>query len=184
MQCRGAQRTWRAGFSLTEVMVGMGVLILLLGGIYIVVLAGQRSYDVGDTRIRVNQEARRALDAMAKELRTAGRASILFTDGDADALLDPGDSLAFSVVTGMVGGVQQLSTLIVYSLGGVNNLQLLRTQDGVSRVLANDVQQVSYQPTPAVGLPTTATLVILTRRSSLAGQSLSEQLQSQVFFRN
>jgi len=178
---RSWQRQWttEAGFSLTELMVGMAVLLLLLGGIYAVMAAGQQSYYIGDSRIQVQQEARRALDGLARELRAASAATVVFNDGNANGLLDPGDSLVFNTVTGMAGGAPTLSTPIQYTVGGLNNQMLQRTQDGATRVTANDVQQFSIVATASM-----ATLGITTQRTALPGQILNEQIQSQVAFRN
>src|SRR3989338_3281948 len=84
------RRAWRRcgricnlGLSLTELIVAMLIMMIILAGVFVVTMAGQRSYYIGDARIQVEQEARRALDTVAKELRSAAKSTVVLADGNA-----------------------------------------------------------------------------------------------------
>ena len=63
------------GFTLVEAVVVVGLLLLIVGGLVTVLLTGQASYLSADAYVQVQQEARRALDSVVRELRESGTVS-------------------------------------------------------------------------------------------------------------
>ena len=63
------------GFTLVEAVVVVGLLLLIVGGLVTVLLTGQASYLSADAYVQVQQEARRAMDSVVRELRESGTVS-------------------------------------------------------------------------------------------------------------
>lgn len=63
------------GFTLVEIIIVSALFLILGGGLLTAFLTGQTSYLSADAYVHVQQEARRALDAMVRELREAGNVS-------------------------------------------------------------------------------------------------------------
>ena len=61
------------GFTFVEVLAVTAVLGGLVGTLLLMLLMGRTSYDSAEASIQVQQEARRALDAVGRELREAGQ---------------------------------------------------------------------------------------------------------------
>lgn len=62
----------RAGFTQIELMVVIVVLMVVGSGLMAAFMTGQTAYLSADVSIQVQEEMRKALDAMVKELREAG----------------------------------------------------------------------------------------------------------------
>lgn len=60
------------GLTLTELLVVVTILAVIMEVLLLAVLVGRKAYTSADTYIQVQEEIRRSLDAMAKELRQAG----------------------------------------------------------------------------------------------------------------
>lgn len=63
----------RGGFTLTEVLVVVVIFAIILGVLLISFLISKNTYVSSDAYVQIQQEARRAFDAMAKELHQAGQ---------------------------------------------------------------------------------------------------------------
>ncbi len=61
------------GFTLIEVAVVTGVSLGVLGALMMILLVGRSSYYSAEASVQAQQEARRAFDAITKELREAGQ---------------------------------------------------------------------------------------------------------------
>ena len=77
----------RHGFTLIELLIGMSIFLLILLGIYQMYEANRATYVRGSRRVDVQQNARVAIDEMAKELRMAGYFPENFTTPAASPLL-------------------------------------------------------------------------------------------------
>lgn len=60
------------GFTLTEALVGMVILVILMFGVYLVYDTSQATFWRGAAKVDIQQEARSALERMRQELRNAG----------------------------------------------------------------------------------------------------------------
>ncbi|MDP2911597.1 MAG: prepilin-type N-terminal cleavage/methylation domain-containing protein, partial [Candidatus Omnitrophota bacterium] len=69
------------GFTLTELMVAAGIMLIILGVVASAQLISQRLWKAGFTQITFQSTGRIALDKIAKNLRSATGATI-FDNGD------------------------------------------------------------------------------------------------------
>ncbi|MBN2284454.1 MAG: hypothetical protein JXO48_11245 [Deltaproteobacteria bacterium] len=60
------------GFTLIETLTGMALGIIVIGALYAVFIAENRSYNLQENIIEMQQNARSAMDIMAREIRMAG----------------------------------------------------------------------------------------------------------------
>ena len=78
----------QSGFTLAEMLVAMAVTGFVLGGILLLQQQGQQAYLFGSNRVEVQQNARVALERMARDLRaatsitTAAAANLVFVSKD------------------------------------------------------------------------------------------------------
>lgn len=67
-------RAWlqnQRGFTLAELLVVVAITGLVMAGVFVVQRGGQQAYLLGSNRVETQQNARVALDLMARELRSA-----------------------------------------------------------------------------------------------------------------
>jgi type II secretory pathway pseudopilin PulG len=92
---RIARRPGRGGFNLVETLVVVVTLMGLVGVLFLSLTMSRTSYVSADTSVQLQQEARRALDNMVKELREAGRVN------NGASIAAPGvQRLDFQIATG------------------------------------------------------------------------------------
>ncbi len=87
-----------AGFTLPEIMITALIFSVILGALLVSFLVGRSSYLSADAYIHVQQETRRALDTMVRELREAGGTINAGVPGQLDFQVALGYNL-----TGVVG---------------------------------------------------------------------------------
>ena len=143
------------GFTFIELMIVMAVLTIITGVLFTSLLIGRSSYVTSDAYVQVQQEARRALDVMGRELRAAQ----VVVDPAGGSTLDFQTALGYNLtaVAGCPaddvcwGAADQTATLhwnwtIRYRLNNGRLLREVRNGNTVdsTRVLANDVQQTTF----------------------------------------
>jgi prepilin-type N-terminal cleavage/methylation domain-containing protein len=179
----------KIGFTLIELMVSIAITSLVLSGVYGTFLIGKNFWSSQSAAIDVQDNARRALDSMARELMFAldieplstnisnsiafkipvyCQGDGIFIDGhyvesvinsstytkDAGAYLSTDFDTDPS--TGQIrlasADASRLGRRIVYSVGGLNNSQLMRTvenadgtQAELPRVLANNISEIRFR---------------------------------------
>src|SRR5438093_7161760 len=62
----------QAGFTLVELMVAMSIFLLILVGVFQVFDPSHRAYQASERKLGVQQNARVAMDVMARQIRMAG----------------------------------------------------------------------------------------------------------------
>lgn len=75
------------GFTLAEVLVTFLILGLMTGAIFMVLNAGDIAFDVDMGMLEIEQQARQALDALARELRQGQDVVITVVNQDSDRLV-------------------------------------------------------------------------------------------------
>ena len=142
-------------FTLIELMIAMAIFSIILGAIYSVLSMGRTSYYTGDIQIAVQQEARKAMGKMTREIREAS--SVNLSDGY--PFLIQTNRIKYEVNSG------QLQKII---------------EGGSTTVLANDVGNVQFT---LIG-GDIVYITLTTQKNTVLGRSLSADLTSQVKLRN
>ena len=108
-----AKKYRQAGFTLVELVVAMGILVLLLAGVYGLLQISLTSWLQGSSKTEVQQVARQAMDSMAREIQFASSIT-----------LNSASSITFTTVQAGV------SKNINYYLDTTANPQIIRRNDG------------------------------------------------------
>ena len=188
------------GFTLIEIMVVFTVFSIIIGAIYAVFTVGNQSWLQGAAQVDVQQEARRAMDWMIRELRESRDSGITIASG--------GSSITFEIPSNLGSTDIIWDYQVQYFLSGA---QLMRTLSDkstgvpiaidVNRVLANDVNNLQFtriQTTITIadpdGVPNSGdeeveTLTALevnlqTQKDVLQGRTMQNALTSRAILRN
>jgi prepilin-type N-terminal cleavage/methylation domain-containing protein len=171
-------RTTR-GFTIVELMVVLTILMVVTTALYGSLMIGRSSFLTGDAYVHVQEEARRALDVMGRELRSAQ----LLADPAGGSILDFQVALGYNlaiagcqpdqVCWGVVdqNGMQQPGWFVRYQLTGTQLQREIRSGGGVdsTRVLANDVQSTTFNVANEV---VTLTVAVTQISNQLPGGSM------------
>ncbi len=194
----------RKGLSLVELMVTIGIMVIVGGILARFLVIGGAAWHSGDAAIQAAQEARKGIMYMTRELRQANLASLANTAGAKYAQHPNTDynSVVFRVVTVFAGnnnygaygsvmtnaGVPNLSAPISYY---INNNQLIRLKDNVTKVLANNVtglafrlQKDSYTLNGQECAVTTLLITLQTSKTTAERRQIPMTLTSAVLLRN
>lgn len=128
------------GFTLIEMMVVVFLFSIIFAAIFTVMGTGRNSLSVGESQIGVQQACRNGLDAIMKELRQSGVSTITGVPANGTNY----SSITFQIPTVIGAAGITWSSNIQYALGGLNGAQLIRTQSGSQKVLANNISAISF----------------------------------------
>jgi len=129
------------GFTMVEVLVVAFLFGIILAATMVVLSTGRLSWNAGSSETDIQQECRKGMNAMVKELRQAGALTIPNVPPDNNNYT----TITFQVPTAVSVTGATWSAAINYSLGGLNNQQLIRTQSGASTVLANNITTLTFR---------------------------------------
>jgi prepilin-type N-terminal cleavage/methylation domain-containing protein len=174
----------KKGFTLLETMIVLLIFGIVLGAIFTAMTMGRLSWYSGDAQVEVQQETRKGLSRMVRELRQTS--SSFLQDGQGEDV--PADGRYYGKITfKMPAGLDDSGGIvwsddITYSLGGLNNKQLLRTEGGQSIVLANNITLLQFRR----GSTTQELLEInlQAEKKTIREQIIQSTLSSQVKLRN
>jgi len=169
------------GMTLVETMITMLLFSIIIAAILATLAVARNSWQSGGSQLSVQQEARRGLNAMTEELRQLKLSTIAGVPADGGNY----SSITFQIPQSITESGTTWSTNIQYSVGGLNGAQLLRTQDGIQRVLANNVSLVNF--TRYASAPATINISITAQKSTFPGFSASQSnitLNTEVQVRN
>jgi len=153
----------RGGFSLSELMVTVLLFTGILALIYSTLIVGNSSWQVSKNSILLQQEARRALISMTKELRSAEDVSVPQAD-QIDFSVDGIGDIRYALESNQITRKDPVTGL---------------SPDGRSVILANSISNLSFTlDTEAVVVDITATA------TTLRGNVLNFNLSGKVKFRN
>lgn len=99
LACCMMKRSW-TGFSLIELLIIVGVLGVVTGALVLLLTSGQRSMLSADAYVHVQQEARRALEAMSRDLRKANNIDTELTSPGSDTPSGGATRLNFQISRG------------------------------------------------------------------------------------
>lgn len=189
----------KGAFSLLEMLVAIGIFSLVIIASLGMFVSGRRGFELGGVQIEVEQEARRALDYMSKELRQAGRnkiqapaegassSTIIFEipynvdnspDGD---VIDASGNIEWS----NDAGAKRVGTITYSLVGG----QILRNLSftGEQSVLGNRITGVTFSwpsGTDIIDISLTAEKYALAGFTSPSSPKVTINLNTQVRVRN
>lgn len=148
-------RSRRNGFSLLEVLISVAIFLIIASAMFALLTSGKKAFDMGAAQIDVEQEARRALDYISKELRQSSDSkisgvapgasgnTIIFEipydiGSDGDVIDDATGGIEWSNDAGGIG-------TITYTYVGLDK-QIVRTLSvsGAQTVLANEISSLSF----------------------------------------
>ncbi len=142
----------QGGFSLTELLIASVVMVAMVGVLAAVLRVGQRSFQVTQNTMTISYELRRGINLMSRDLaQTQGAQLNIPADGNWYNNLSfriPQDLDANGTVLNGAG-VLEWSNPIQYLLGGVDNQQAQRIQNGNTQVLAHRVTLLRFRRTVA-----------------------------------
>jgi len=126
------------GFTLVELMVVVLLTSVIMSGIFMVMSSGRKTWYETDTQVGVQQELRKSLRTMTRELSMSGPTQVSVED---DGAIDT--SISFNVSNGALGtgAVNWSSTPISYALFSG---QLIRTEGAGTKVVANNVSSLTF----------------------------------------
>lgn len=162
----------RKGLTLIEILVAMFIFSIVLGALFTVLAAGRVSWNAGASQMDVQQEARKALDMMVKELRQTASAKISNVPADGTTY----NTITFqtpiiTITRDLAGKIVDIninwSNNIQYSLSGLNGRQLLRAQGGIQRILANNILSMGF--TRNAGTPTVLNITATAQKNTFSG---------------
>ena len=169
------------GLTLIEIIIVIFLFSIILAAIFTVLATAKTSWKSAGSQLSVQQEARRGLGVVVKELRQARLSTIIGVPADGADY----SSITFQIPEDISETGTTWSTNIQYSIGGLNNSQLLRSQDGNQTVLANDVSTLNLRREAAV--PDTINISITVQKSTFPGFGIIQSditLGSEVKVRN
>jgi len=133
----------RGGFSFAEILIVIVISTFLMGAMYTVLLTGRNSWEINRDRVEIQQEIRKGLDWIRKDLRQAGLSTV--TGVTANGV--PNTSIVFQTPSGVSAGSVTWAPTIQYS---VNANQLIRTTGAATnRVIAINISAIQFSRTAA-----------------------------------
>ncbi|MDO8602712.1 MAG: prepilin-type N-terminal cleavage/methylation domain-containing protein [Candidatus Omnitrophota bacterium] len=169
------------GFTLLEIMMVAFLFSIISAAIFSVLSTGRNSLSAGESQIGVQQACRNGLDSMIKELRQAGVSTITGVPANGTNY----SAITFQIPTAIDAAGITWSSGVQYALGGLNGAQLLRTQSGIQKVLANNISALSFNRSAAN--PNVVNINITAQKNTFPGftaQQTAITLVSQVKLRN
>ena len=167
-----------------ETLVVMLIFSMVAGSLYATVAVGETSWQVNKTKIEVYQELRKAMDWMKYELQQAGDSSIV--DVPADGVTCPCTVITFKIpdpVSPIVAGdINWSANTIQFALGGADETDLQRTEAGVTRTLATNIQSLTF--TRQVASSNILEVSVQAQKDTVKGIPLTSQLDFEVQLRN
>jgi Tfp pilus assembly protein PilW len=121
----------KKGVTLTEAMISTVLFTFLMTGLYASLEAGRLSFSTQSKSVTAQQEVRKAIDQLSRELRSVESASVSNSSSAA--------SLSYTHPT--EGTVSYTWT---NDTGDPNAMRLLRTNSTSSRIIAQNISAVSF----------------------------------------
>lgn len=166
------------GFTLPEALVTVLIFSIILTASTVLLLAGTDSWQVNEVQIELQQELRKSMDWIAKDLRQAGPASIVDVAAGGGSQPD----INFAIASGTVGGAVNWSSNIQYVRGGSDGNQLQRIQGGTARLIARNITGLQFLRQSAS--PDLVEVTLQAQRTSAKGRLITDTLNFQVQLRN
>lgn len=156
------------GFTLIEVLISFLILTILMAGVFMVLNAANQSWYTESGIMDLQQEARRAIQGMSREIRQSRPSYVNVGVG--------ADNVQFRVPSDITTDPLTYYGNITYSL---NSNQIIREYPaGTTKVLANNIDSLSFS------LSGNTVEVVLTASKNINGRQVSFPLTEKVRLRN
>lgn len=170
----------KAGFSMVELMVTMLIFTILAAGMYALSMVGDSSWHSNKARIELQQEMRKAMEALVLDLRETGGTSI--TNVPADGAWY--STITFKLPTGVnSGSINWDGFSVQYS---VISGQLRRiynvTPTPITRTICQNVQSIQFRR--QLANPDILEVAMQAQKNSSKGLALSYALNFDIQLRN
>ncbi len=170
------------GFTLIEILFGVGIFLILILAIFAVMNVGTGAWFIGDVSVQLRQEIIKAFTTMEKELKVTRPSQISLTSGNSSSSLTfkmPHDNNNDGIILDSFGNIEW-SGNITYELNGAN--EITRTASGVTSVLARNFVNLQFtRPTSPVNL---LQIDITARKVSAQGRTVQDTGQIMIKMRN
>jgi Tfp pilus assembly protein PilW len=198
------------GFTLPEILVSTVIAILVAICLLNLFIVGRNSWLIGETYLDLQQQARMAMDAVAKELSQSGSSQVHIMSCPYLGLNCSGNIVSFklpisdtldiantvfkpdgTIKWGDMG--REGREILFYATGSPSNKLIRRSVFSSSETAENnvayDIIQINFTGFTAEGQPTAANpamvkISVLAQRAALIAGNLSLALTSSVTFRN
>lgn len=159
------------GFTLLEMMVVIAIFSIIMAAVFLVLATGRNTWLSGTAYIQVQQEVRKSKEWIVKELSQGRHSTVAITAG--------GSTVDFQIPLNVNEGGGITWQQIRYTLGGLNNRQLLRNEGANIKVLANDITAVNFaQNLQLINVSITA------NKQDIRGRVFNSVLTFDIKFRN
>lgn len=156
------------GFTLTELMVVVGLSAMIALGMYMMMRKGDDQAKELETKMTIEESAREGLYKLIQELRLSASSKVTITGGTSVSFFTANS--ASPVAADYT--VNWSANPVTYALGGTDGKQLIRTDvaTGTTKVIANDVTSISItgDATP----PTIVTVTLNVQRQASSGRNV------------
>lgn len=169
------------GMTLIEIIITISIFSVILIAIFSALATARTSWKSGESQISAQQEARKGLNKMIRELRQARVSTITGVPADGNNY----SSITFQMPTAISISGTTWSSNIQYLIGGLNSSQLLRAKDGTQTVLANNISTVSFSRNTST--PDMIRISVTVQKNTFPGLSIIQSdisLSSEVKLRN
>ncbi len=155
------------GFTLVELMVVAVIFSLVLAATFAVLTIGRRSWQISNTQIEVQQQARRAMEAIVRDLRGASAVDpATFVDGVSNGIIRftlEGEQIEFAL-----------------DQEGYDAEQLIKTAAGTSSIIADDITGIQFN----LFGDNVIYITLNSQKRNIFGRLLAASLNSEVVLRN
>jgi prepilin-type N-terminal cleavage/methylation domain-containing protein len=157
------------GFTLLEMMVVVGISAILSYCIFLALRAGDEQRQAVETKMTVHDSGREGLYKMIQEIRLSAPNRVTIAGGNS--------SITFSIPNPAQPvdnnyQVDWTNALVVqYSLGGLNNQQVIRTVGGTTTVIANNVTALQFTGNVALN-PNIVTVSMSLQRATAGNRTI------------
>jgi len=158
------------GFTLIESMITVAIFTFIVGGIYAVMIAGDRSWDENSVQVEIQQELRKAMNGIQYDLMQSGPSAISDLQSN---------SITFQKSNGASGGkISWSSDTIQFLLSGT---QLQKIVGSETKVIAYDISSLTFsQPSSNM-----IEISLTTQKCCTKGEkTVSDSLNFKVYLRN
>lgn len=178
-------------FTAIELMMVAFVSVILIGALIIILTSGRVSYETGDIKIELQQNLRRGMDSMVRELaQTSHTVALIETINNPNDTIKfrlpediDGDGTVLNATTGALEWSNQVQFLLVNGQLMKQDLDAGGNPVGDPSPLAADITSVVFTGIPA-SEPTSVSVALTAAKDTPDGRTITLTLNSQVTFRN